>query len=239
MARPPIPPRDDPRLSANDFALYMVSSDTARLGILRRAKYPQTPPLIRYRDVRGPVCQYLADPLRNLNVLVAAEQMFRQRIEDPASSPLMRDDAVHSIEVIAAVQRMRNQLAGFDFIGAPANQGRLVVNGVEISVRADLLVHGSARGIDQIGAAVLRMTAAEAANETAIERRRNMGLYVATLARRHVDENIQTNRQPQNRLCMSIDIQHGEVFQAPNANTRRMNDIESACVAIAAVWPRL
>jgi hypothetical protein len=63
-----------------------------------------------------------------------------------------------------------------------------------------------------------------------------MGLYVATLARIHMDKNIPSNRTISNRLCMSIDIQHGEVFQAPEANTRRMNDLENACRFIAAMW---
>lgn len=75
------------------------------------------------------------------------------------------------------------------------------------------------------------------ANEAAIERRRNTGLYVATLARMHVDAHVHTNREPANRLCMSIDVQHGEVFVAPNSNARRVSDLEAACGFIAAVWP--
>lgn len=217
----------------------MVSSDTARISIVRRAKSPQTPPIIRYRDARGPICAYLSDPNRRVNPLVDAEQMFRQRAEDTAESALRQDDARQSIEVLQAIQRMRNQLAAFDFIQAPANQDRLTLGGVEVSARADLLVHGSARGQELIGAAILRMTQDDAETENARTRRRDMGLYVATIARLHVDQHIAptTNRAVSNRLCMSIDVQHGEVFQAPDANTRRMNDLENACRFIAALWP--
>jgi hypothetical protein len=38
---------------------------------------------------------------------------------------------------------------------------------------------------------------------------------------------------------MSIDVQHGEVFTAPDSNTRRMNDLENACRFIAALWDRV
>lgn len=171
-----------------------------------------------------------------MNPLVAAEEMLRQRAEDAAESPLRQDDAKQSIEVLHAIQRMRNQLAPFDFVAAPAEQPRLALAGVEVSVRADLLVHGTARGEQQIGAAVLRMTQDDAESEAARSRRRDMGLYVATLARLHTDQNLADDRVPANRLCMSIDVQHGEVFVAPNSNTRRMNDIESACRFIAALW---
>ena len=215
----------------------MMSSDTARIGIVRRAKYPQTPPIIRYRDARGPICTFLADMNRDLNPLVVAEEMFRQRMVDPAESALRQDDARQSVEVLNALQRMRNRLAPFEFVPAPTEQARLGLAGVEISVRADLLVLASSRGVNQTGAAVLRMTQDDADSEPARSRRRDIGLYVATLARLHADQNLPSDRQVSNRLCMSIDVQHGELFQAPEANTRRMNDLENACRFIAALWP--
>ncbi|WP_176086903.1 hypothetical protein [Martelella sp. HB161492] len=239
MARSPLQARQSPRISVNDLALYMVSSDTARMGIVRRAKYPQTPPIIRYRDVRSVLCQYLSDPLRPVNRLVDAEDIFQQRIDDPSIRDLARDDARHSIDVLHAIQGMQNQLASFDFHHAPQDQDKLEIAGVEVSVRADLLLHASARGVQQIGAAVLRMTMDDAETDAARQKRREMGIYAATLARLHLDQNIPTDRQPVNRLCLSIDIQHGEVFEAPNSSTRRINDIESVCRVIAALWPTI
>lgn len=82
----------------------MVSSDTARAGIVRRAKSPQTPPIIRYKDVRGPICEHLANPSRPVNPLNAAEAMFEQRQGDPSMSALMQDDAKNCIEVIHGIQ---------------------------------------------------------------------------------------------------------------------------------------
>ncbi|WP_107342007.1 hypothetical protein [Agrobacterium pusense] len=239
MARTPVAERVNPRISANDLALYMVSSDTARMGILRRAKNPQTAPIIRYKDARAAICAYLSDPVRNLRSLTAAETMLQQRHVDPSTSPLLREDASLSIQVLHATQQMQNQLGAYDFHPAPRDQEKLNIAGVEVSVRADLLVHGSSRTAEQIGSAMLRMTMDDADNDAARERRRNMGLYVATLARLHTEQNISSNREPANRLCLSIDIQHGEVFVAPNANSRRVNDIENVCRMITAIWPSL
>jgi len=217
------------------------SLHTARISIVRRAKTPQVPPIIRYRDARAPICAYLADANRRVNPLVDAEAMLQQRAEDSAESTLRQDDARQSIEVLHAIQRMRNQLAQFDFVAAPTEQGRLLLASVEVSVRADLLVHGVSRGVNTLDAAVLRMTQDDTETENARTRRRDMGLYVATLARLHVDQNIApgSSRSVANRLCMSIDVQHGEVFQAPDSNTRRMNDLENPCRFIAALWPTL
>ena len=217
MARLPILERPTPRISANDLALFMVSSDTARIGIIRRAKSPQIPPIIRYRDARGPICAYLSDPVRSLRPLTAANEMFQQRAEDAAESTLRRDDARQSIEVLRAIQGMANRLGTYDFQAAPAQQDRLTLSEVEVSVRADLIVHGEQRGQGQIGYAVLRMTQSDAETDAALARRREMGLYVATMARRLLDQNNQSNRTPANRLCLSIDVQHGEAFAAPTA----------------------
>lgn len=214
----------------------MVSTDTARLGIVHRAKYPQRPPLIRYKDARAAVTAHLASPIRSQGPLNAARVLMQQKVDDMALSALIRDDAAHSLEVLDAIVRMANQLGAYDFQLASQQQPKLLIRGVEVSVRADVWVHGTSRGQEQIGAAILRLTDAPA-NEAAIERRRNTGLYVATLARMHVDANVDTNRSPANRLCMSIDVQHGEVFVAPNANARRVSDLEAACAFIAALWP--
>jgi len=214
----------------------MVSSDTARVGIIRRAKNPSTPPIIRYRDVRPVVCEFLADLQRNVNRLVTAEEMFNQRSEDSAMSSLRQDDARNSIEVIHALQRMANQLAPYRFDLAPRRQRKLDLAGVSVSTHADLLVQGRVRGKDHSGAAILRLTQDDAETDTAISRRREMGLYVATLARLHAEQNLRLNEPAHNRFCMSIDVQHGEHFRAPESNIRRMNDLESACQFIAAMW---
>lgn len=214
----------------------MLSSETAKIGIIKRAKYPLPAPIIRYRDVRPVVCAYLADQMRRVNRLSDAEDMFRQRAADMSQSALVRDDARASIEVIGAIQRLTNKLAGFEFSIAQQDQGKLNIAGVEISVRADVLAKTVVRGKDIYGAAVLRLTQDGADTETAITKRRDVGLYVATIARMHADQNLIFVGDVGNRACMSIDVQHGEFFQAPDATTRRMQDIENACRFIAAIW---
>ncbi len=235
MARLP-ETRNEPRITANDLALYMVSSDTARVGIIRRAKHPQAPPIIRYRDVRPVVCNFLADDNRQVNRLVQAEEMFARRMDDDAESSLRQDDARASIEVIRSTQGMANQLAAFTFLAAPAQQDKLDLAGIEVSVRADLFVSAPLRGVQHNGVAVLRLTQDDADTDAARSKRRDMGLYVATLARMHIEQNFASREPISNRLCMSIDVQHGEAFQTPDANTRRRNDLENACRFISAMW---
>lgn len=148
----------------------------------------------------------------------------------------MQDDARQTIEVLRAIQRMGNTLGTYDFVSAPQDQPKLQLAGVEVSVRADLIVHGSTRRQELYGAALLRLTQDDASTDAMREQRRELGTYVATLARMHAERNLPSNRTVASRLCMSIDVQHGEVFHAPDAIVRRTNDLESACRMIAAIW---
>jgi hypothetical protein len=165
--------------------------------------------------------------------------MFSQRADDPSGSSLRQDDARQSIEVLHAIQGMRNQLGGISFSGAPQKQGRLMISGVSVSSYIDLFVHGSTRGVEQIGGALLRMTQDDAETENAKAKRKEARLYVATVVRLHVDQNLKPGLPVANKLCMSIDVRHGEAFTAPSSNARRISDLESACSFIAAMWPSM
>ena len=103
-------PRKHPRISVNDLALYMVSSETARMTIIRRAKERPTYIATRYKDARNTICSFLADPIRNLSHLVTAEQMLDQRSKDASESCLRQDDARQSIKVLHAIQGIAEHL---------------------------------------------------------------------------------------------------------------------------------
>ncbi|MEQ5827842.1 hypothetical protein J3456_10790 [Sulfitobacter sp. NFXS29] len=224
---------DIPRISANDLATYMVSSETAKQSIIRRNYDPQPFIVTRYQDARSAIKTYLSDLSRSQNPLNEAISMFEQRAVDPAESDTRQDDARQSIEVLNSLRLMDNQLGRYQFQDAPHSQPKLVLAGVEISVRADLWVYGEKRGQEQVGGAILRMTQDDGA------RRGDMGRYVATMLRMYIDQNNPTDRTPANRLCMSIDVRHGEVVAAPASNARRMNDLEAACRVIHALWGRV
>ncbi|WP_336717581.1 hypothetical protein [Asaia bogorensis] len=164
--------------------------------------------------------------------------MFEQRLNDPSVSSLRQDDARNSIEVIRCLMGMTNQLGGYNFAVAPRQQSKVIIEGLEISIRADLLVSGTSRlGKSVHGAAVLRMTQS-AETEAGKAKRQTMGQYVAALTRYHAETHLfGAADEIASKLCMSIDIQHGEVFTAPSSTTRMMNDVASACQFIVALWP--
>jgi len=231
-----------PRLSVNELAHYMIASDTGRIGILRRAKTspPNSAAAIRYTDARRAICAFLADPTRNVSHLTNADLMLSQRAGDPSETNFRQNDAKHSIAVLRKIQSMSNTVAPYLFAKAPGQQPRLPIGGIEVSVRTDVLVIGKGKQSERMGAAVLRMDKDDATTPFARNKRKEMGLFAATVIRLHVERNLlETGKKVDSRLCMSIDVQRGEIFLAPNSRSQRMQNIRSACQMIAALWPQI
>lgn len=226
-----------PIVSAVDLALYMVSSSTAQMEILKRAKYQSAPSVDRFEDVRHHIVSYLLDPDKDVSRLAGAEQSLRQKATGQSEALPAKDEADKPIQALHALRGMTSSLSDLDFAGAPEKQANLAISGVEISVQADALVLGSNKMGELIGAALLQMPLEDADMPATMAKKRDMGRFVATLVRMHVEENIPSDRTPVNQLCLSIDLQNGEVVRSPISISRRIKELASACHMISAVWP--
>jgi hypothetical protein len=214
----------------------MVSSETGKMGIIRRARDSVTPPRIRYKDARQAMRLFLADEHRTKSIILAARKALEQKADDPAVSDFTREDARLSVDVLDALTKMENQLAGYDFKAAPHSQPKLILSGVEISVNADLLVGRTKGAIEQVGGALFRLTKADDETEAATAKRREIGAYAATLVHMHVTKHLSGNKQPYHGICMSIDVQCGDVHLAPKTYAQKALNLENACKFIAALW---
>ncbi|MDP3602884.1 MAG: hypothetical protein Q8R85_17130 [Bosea sp. (in: a-proteobacteria)] len=164
--------------------------------------------------------------------------MFQQRSDDPALTAFVRDDASGSLDVLANFDTVRTRLAGLECVLAPANQERLNIFGVDVSVNCDILIHRTRRDQNEVGGALFRLTKPEEdASERSLQRRREMAGYAAALVLMHITEHHAANRTPNGSLCLSIDVQSGDAHDATRAFATRRQNIENACRVIAAVWP--
>jgi hypothetical protein len=228
--------RAAPRISANELARYMISSESGKLGIIRSARESSAPPRTRYKDARKACRAFLTADRRDLGLIEAARERLAQRAADASLSTFARSDAECSVDALDSFLGMRNQLTGFDYLAAPHRQQKLLISGVEISVYADLLIHREQRGSAQVGAALFRFTQSDSDTDAAQAKRREIGKWAATLLHMHVTENLSGNREPHPAICLSVDVQFGEATAAPKSVAKRTKDIEAACRFIAAMW---
>lgn len=216
----------------------MVSGFTGRIGIIRRARESTTPPRARYKDVKASLSAALVDAPGEKKILTGARALFEQRSEDASLSNFRRDDAAKSLDVLNAYDKMRNKLAGYDYVAAPMKQTPLKIGGVIVPVTLNLLIHRTAKNGDgEVGGLLFRLTQSdEEETDDAASKRHEMGLFAATLVHMHVSTNMKGNRKPAYPICWSVDVQCGEVHVAPKTYAKRAADLESACKFIAAMW---
>lgn len=217
----------------------MVASPTAQLSIIKRNKFPVPPPMIRYQALKRSLVAFLCDLSRNPAQLQAELDELISIRDDHSRGLLVRDDAGLSVDALRAFTAANNELdlGKFQFHPAPARPKPLVLSGVKVNVQPDVLIRKEIKNVDHVGGAILRL-AKTGKNEPDKARREEMGRCVAELIFRQVQERQFGGLSAHASMCMAIDVQQNRKYVA-RAGSRRMNDMESACTMIAALWPNI
>jgi hypothetical protein len=240
MATPPA--RVNPKLSASQLADYLVApTPIGQLGILRQAKNPgqNKPLIIQYQHARRCISACLQAPANTSRIVAASLLNLEQRRDDTSSSPLVRDDAERSIEVIQTFQRTVNALdiGGARYEPGPSPSPSLIISGVEITVYPDAIALSSVRrGDDRIGSVFIRCTIG-GAGDAAENRRSEANGHLATIAHMHASQSLSHLGVPHAPTSMVIDVSRERVVRGPVNSTRRVANIEAVCGMIAAIWP--
>lgn len=230
--------RSEAQITANDLALYLVSTDVGKLGIIRRNKYPSKHVIAPYQDGKRAITRYLSSGVRDLVILTDAIDRFQQLSEDHATSPFKRDDARRSKAALEAFLRATNQLelGKYNFQEAP-KLSPLVVADVKISTSLDLLTTAAIKGKQHQGGVILRLTIPED-TDGAKAKREAMGGFSATLALMQIeDKRPIPDAEPMAKLCLSIDVQAQQKYEAKAGSSQRRSNIVAACTMIKSIWP--
>jgi hypothetical protein len=163
---------------------------------------------------------------------------LEQKTGDGSLSNFVRQDAQLSLGALKVFQRAdRNLLGGYSFTRAPTRQPHLMIAGVDVSINLDLMLERERNGRRERGGALLRLTKAdEEETDGAAGKRRDMGLYAATLAQMQVAATLPDGCMAHHDLCMSIDVQAGEVHLAGRNFATRAARLAAECRFIAAIW---
>lgn len=225
--------RTEPQISANELALYLVSSDVAKLGIIRRNKWPSKHVVMPYQDCKRWISKFLTDDARDRTVLASGIDYFEQLAEDSSTLTSKREDAKRSKVALESFFGAYNslELGSVSFRQAP-KLAPLIINGVKVSTTLDLLTTAVVKGANYQGGVILRLTQADES-----DRRDEMGAYSATLAYMQVEDKRPGDGEPLAKICLAIDVQNKNRYEARAGASRRRNNIEAACTMIKNVWP--
>jgi hypothetical protein len=212
------------------------------MGILRQAKYPgpSRPLIIQYQHAKKAISECLRNRAGMNRIVADAVTALERRRDDPTSSPLQRDDAQRSIDVIQLFQRSANALDLWQasYAEAPARPMPLNINGVEVSVYPDALALAQVRGDDRVGQVFVRCTIGQG-GDAAENRRAEANSHLATIAHMHARDYLGHRGLPHAPTSIVLDVPRQQVVRGPANNARRIANIEMACTMIAAIWPSI
>jgi len=227
--------RQEPRISLNKLGEYLAEKNASRrTGIVADQKRPKDAVVPYYDLARDVAVSFLAGEISRDAVLDEMQRLF--------SAPEPRQwfkgrnlSCAYALEHF--LSRFENVLEGDLIKVVPVEKtvsSVLLISGVRVSVRPDVLLFGIDRsGHDFVGAIKLHFPRAYPLNSES-------GQYVATVLHQYIEgtyaaEDVKASRSH----CIVIDVFSGEKYVAPAAYKRRRKDIAAGCQQIAALWPRV
>ena len=241
---------EEPRISANELARFIVATPVSQEGIIRNAHWQPKIMTFRYREARRSISKYLADPFSKyladpLRKAAHFDQAIRALNEKTRNSdkPRVVLDAEASIEVIDSFQQGYNVygFGSYKFVRPPSRIPHLLIDGVDVSVNLDLLVTGRDDNHQPlVGGLIMRFSKSDdSQTEAAKSRRADIARYASVLVYMQLHEHFHTRGIPETSLCFSLHVHRKELFHAPRDHLNRTNNIHAACRRISEMWDRV
>ena len=223
--------RTTPRISVNKLGEYLVAKAGRRRRILEDAKRPPDFIAPRYRDFYETAPRFLASSPLDDNIVASAIDSIHSR---PVGSEWDEQNKILNTDLLTNLLDIPDLLdmERYTVTELPDASARMTIGEVEVSVRPEVRLRITQRGRELGGAIKLYTPKSFPLNQES-------GDYIATLVHRYSAQNDIGDHEVDYRHCYVVDVPSREVFTAPRSYSRRMSDIEAACLEIAAVWPQI
>lgn len=225
---------NDPRISVNKLAEYMVSKAARQRKLLRDRKYPD-PDFqmgMYHKEASEAIASYLiGDQISTLSIDTQIQIIKQQNPGKIGTQRRLNSN-------IEAMERFLDMLDDFDFgdnkpaLGEHAPP-KLTYHNVAISVRPEIILRGEKKGKKIVGAIKLHFAKGFQMDDDAAG---YVSASVNEFCIRHVAADDET---VSSELCQVFDIGSGNIFPGVKSIKRRLQDIEDTCQNIAAIWPTI
>ena len=221
--------RQNPRISLNALAEYVVASPRRQRAILREQKYPQPIRTAYYREAERAIIRCIAgrtdvDGVRRIARILegrAANTGYeRSRLQNGVLAMTRFADVYSNFD-----------LRNLDIRVANPRPAIVEIRQVVVSVRPELLLEGPVRGQDGNRYGMLKLYFGK---DDPIDGGR--ADCTGAIVQRYAMEQLPADQPSDRRLCRVLDVFAGRLIEAPRATIRTFENIEAACEGIAALW---
>lgn len=225
---------NQPELSVNKLAEYIVSKGARQRRLLRDRKYPD-PDFqmgMYHREASDAVKRYIADGCIDA-VPVENQVGILKQLAPEKMGTIRRVNAN-----IDALERFLDMLDDIKIVGEPSlaehSAEKITLHGVKISVRPEIIVRGDGlKGKKLVGAIKLHFTKTFPMTDESAG-------YVSAIVQEYLKAHyLKDDEILAPEYCQIIDVGCGKVFPGVKSTTARMKDVSAECENIAALWPSI
>ncbi len=217
-----------PRFSLNALAEYLVAGAARRQSIIQEQRNPKTYQVAYYREAEDAIRECLLSGALDLGPLEAARGRLKPELEPGEWEASRTSDCAEAIAAFAAMASSL-PLAGLTTRRGPNKTTSLLLAGVAVSVRPEVLLATADREPRHIGAIKLYFSKKGPMRE-------EQALYTGTLVHLFLEDVYSRSGTADQKLVFVIDVFGGKHFTAPRSFKRRRSDTLAACGEIARSW---
>lgn len=217
-----------PRISVNKLGEYLTATPSRRKRIIEDQQDPKPFITKRYGDARQEIVGFLSSDMNDdSKILQAAENL---KIHSGGTDFCEQDRTASSEAIHSFLEASENlDLEGLVVVPVSASESSTMdVAGVTISMRPDVILKDKETGQVK-GCVKLHFP-----KTTPLDIQG--GEYVATALRVHLGN---SNVAVDPKKCYVVDVPTKQVYCAPKAFKRKMNDISAACEEIDVRWKKI
>lgn len=225
---------NQPELSVNKLAEYIVSKGARQRRLLYSRKYPDPDFSMGmfHREASDAVKRYIADGCVDA-IPVENQVSILKQLAPEKMGTIRRVNAN-----IDALERFLDMLDDIHILGEPSlaenSAEKITIHGVKISVRPEIIVRGPGpKGKKLVGAIKLHFTKTFPMTDESAG-------YVSAVVQEYLKSHyLAEDETLASEFCKVIDIGCGKVFPGVKATTARMKDVSAECQNISGLWPTI
>jgi hypothetical protein len=227
---------EEPRISANKLAEYVIASPSRQKTILRDCKFVKRVIVLHYKQARACVPHAFAENSLNTDVLVGRAQQIEGGNAAPGISDWQKNDNANSATALRHLAAVAPELSWGKAKMLHVRLGGLNIAGVHVSIQPELVFSFEHRKITKVGAVILNTAKGE---EKSLDRKNAaycVGDYLSSLVFQVLLAKATKFGAPLNSKCYAVDVFREKVYAALASFGKLNKDLEAVCEMIASRW---
>lgn len=218
---------NNPKITVNKLGEFLTATPKRQRKILEAIKYPGENKFMftGYNEARRAIKNYVLNDF-NEDILLECINEFEEKTEEERDN--FTDSTIDALTIVLESNEITD--TGFTFLPYEGSNPKLIIEGVEVSVNPEFIVHSETSKGKYIGAAKFHISRSGHYGEEG-------GKYISAILHAFVEEHIDLDgRTLRNTNCVSYDVFTDSLIECPNSIVRRWEDIQAGCQNIQAIW---